>query len=84
MKCMYCGRLRDLKKMNTYNWNRHLMACKIKHNGGSQSLNRLNYFIKINKNGKYILLLYLNFTFKRNILIYRAIFVLSQTHTQHR
>jgi len=45
MKCIYCNRERDIKKINSTNWNRHLNACRIKNKGGS----KIDHFFIKNK-----------------------------------
>lgn len=66
MKCSYCGRDRDTKKMNFTNWNRHVNACKAKLKGGVQKLDTLNFFLKtlrLNTFDKY-------FIIQRHIMFY--------------
>jgi len=73
MKCSYCGRERDLKKINSTNWNRHVNSCKIKFKGGNKSLDTLNFFIKttnkLSTSGKY--LIYIYFLYNIQILIFQ-------------
>lgn len=59
MKCLYCGRERDYKKMNSTNWNRHVNACKVKHKKDVKKLDTLNFFYKTFKpktSGKYFII----------------------------
>jgi len=58
MMCEYCGRERDIKKINEVNWKRHVSSCKLKFKGGSKRLDTLNYFFKTTKpciTGEYLL-----------------------------